>query len=411
MTYGILQEYYLDNWSFHGNSSTAGVIGPVSNGVMYLSMPLLFAAFSRRWVSFRRATALCGIVVACISFLISSFSTDVSHLITTQGVLAALGCALLYTPTTLSLGEYFSSKNRAVAYGVVLSCKNITGSVCPFLLQYLLDHYGFRTTMRIWTAIVGGTSLLAIFIMPIHPPWLSSATAYRPRRTPWEFLHHRTFYIYSVAIILQSSGYGLPQTYLNSYAHSITSFSASSSTLLITLFNAPGIISSAFFGLLSDNKRMPLSATSTSFISALTSALAAFFLWGLASASSHSTALLVLFAMIYGFFAGGYSATWGGVVKEMEKEAAEKNEAIDTGLVYGLLNGARGIGYVGGGLVGVQLLKAGSEVVIGKFGYGTEYGPLILYTGLATSLGGWSIAFKGKEVLRRIRTLDILRRD
>ena len=111
-------------------------------------------------------------------------------------------------------------------------------------------------------------------------------------------------------------------------------------------------------------------------------------------------ALLVLFAIIYGFFAGGYSATWGGVIKEMEKEAAERNEAIDTGIVYGLLNGARGVGYVSGGLVGVQLLKAGSEKMVGRFGYGTPYGPLILYTGLSTSLGGWSMALKCKGLLR-----------
>jgi hypothetical protein len=105
--------------------------------------------------------------------------------------------------------------------------------------------------------------------------------------------------------------------------------------------------------------------------------------------------------MIYGFFAGGYSATWGGVVKEMEKDAADKNEAIDTGLVYGLLNGARGIGYVGGGFIGVQLLKAGGESMSShsKFGYGTVYGPLIIYTGLATAFGGWSIAFKCKSNL------------
>ena len=108
-------------------------------------------------------------------------------------------------------------------------------------------------------------------------------------------------------------------------------------------------------------------------------------------------ALLVLFAIIYGFFAGGYSATWGGVIKEMEKEAAERNEAIDTGMVYGLLNGARGVGYVSGGLVGVQLLKAGNKNMVG---YGTSYGPLILYTGLSTFLGGWSMALKCKGLLR-----------
>lgn len=87
-------------------------------------------------------------------------------------------------------------------------------------------------------------------------------------------------------------------------------------------------------------------------------------------------------------------------MKEMERESADRNEAIDTGVVYGLLNGARGIGFVGGGLAGVQLLKAGEGHSLGKFGYGTSYGPLILYTGLSTLLGGWGVIFKWGKLLR-----------
>ncbi len=83
----------------------------------------------------------------------------------------------------------------------------------------------------------------------------------------------------------------------------------------------------------------------------------------------------------------------------METEAAEKNEAIDAGMVYGLLNGARGMGYVGGGLAGVQLLNAGDGSMLGGFGYGTSYGPMILYTGLASALGGWGIVLKCGRLL------------
>ncbi|RDW75625.1 hypothetical protein BP5796_06446 [Coleophoma crateriformis] len=86
-------------------------------------------------------------------------------------------------------------------------------------------------------------------------------------------------------------------------------------------------------------------------------------------------AMLVLFSITFGFFAGGYSATGGGIINELESEAVQSNEAIDTGLVYGLLNGARGIGYISGGVAGVPLLKAGSTISMGHFGYGTMYGP------------------------------------
>ena len=399
MNYGVFQEYYSSNWTLKGSREITGVIGTTSNGVMYLSMPFLFALFTRRWARMRQVAAVCGVALTCISFLLSSFSTHVWHLVATQGVLAALGCALIYSPTTLSLGEWFNTSNRAVAYGLVLSCKNIVGSACPFLLRALLDRYGFRTTLRIWAAVTAGTSILAIFLIPAHPSSTSPA-ARASRKIPWHFLKHQTFYIYSVAIILQSSGYGIPQTYLNTYAHEVTLLSETSATLLLTLFNIPGIIASAAFGYLSDNKRFALSATTLTSISAVSSALSALLLWGLTSQGS--MALLVLFSLTFGFFAGGYSATWGGVINELEREAAQSNEAVDSGLLYGLLNGARGIGYVSGGLAGVPLLKAGSGGVGGNFAYGTNYGPLIIFTGLASVFGGWGVLWKCKKLLQMV---------
>src|ERR1700712_5503635 len=135
MSYGVFQEYYSSNWTLKGSHELTGIIGTTSNGVMYLSMPFLFALFARRWARWRQTSALCGAVIACLSFLLSSFSTQAWHLVATQGVMAALGCALIYSPMTLSLGEWFNTSNRALAYGIVYSCKNIVGAVCPFLFR------------------------------------------------------------------------------------------------------------------------------------------------------------------------------------------------------------------------------------------------------------------------------------
>lgn len=396
MSYGVFQEYYSENWTLKGARELTGIIGTTSNGVMYLSMPFLFGLFTKRWARKRQTAALCGALLTCLSFVLSSFSTNVWHLVATQGVMAAFGCALVYSPTTLSLGEWYTTSNRALAYGVVLSCKNIVGSVCPFLIRTLLDHCGFRVTLRIWTGITVGISVLAIFLIPTHPSSISASTP-RRRKIPWDFLRHQTFYIYSIAIILQSAGYGIPQSYLPTYAREVALLSQTTATLLLTLFNVPGIASSSFFGYLSDNKYFKLSATTVTFISAISSALSAYLFWGLTSQGS--MALLVLFAITFGFFAGGYSATWGGILNEMEREAAHKNEAIDTGMIYGLLNGARGIGYVGGGLVSVPLLKVGSMTSMEGFAYSTVYGPLIIFTGLTSAFGGLGMLLKCKKIL------------
>lgn len=393
MSYGVFQEYFSSNWTMDGSQDLTGVIGTTFNGVIYLSMPFLFTAFTKRWARWRQIAALCGAALMYVSFVASSFSTAVSHLIATQGVLAPLGCALVYSPTTLSLGEWYNDSRRAAAYGVVFSCKNIVGSACPFLFRALIDRYDFRTALRVWAVLVACTSIPAVFLIPTHPSSLGT-DAPRARKIPWGFLRHRTIYVYGVAIALQSSGYGVAQTYLNTYAHEVTLLSQTSATLLLTLFNVPGILSSSFFGYLADNKRLPLTASTVTSIPALGSALAAFLLWGFTSRGS--MALLVLFSITFGFFGGGYSATWGSVLNELEYEAAESNEAVDGGMLFGLLNGARGVGYVSGGLAGVPLLNAGSRVSGDRFGYGTSYGPLIIFTGLSSVLGGWGLVWRWK---------------
>ncbi|KAG9662226.1 putative monocarboxylate transporter, partial [Aureobasidium melanogenum] len=416
MSYGIFQEYYIKHWTLQGSHDLTGIIGMTSNGVMYLSMPFLFALFTKRWARYRQIAAFLGTAIACVSYLLSSFSTNVWHLVFTQGVFAAFGSALVFSPMTLSLGEWYKTSHRALAYGITLSCKNIVGSVCPFLFSGLLDQHGFRFTLRIWAVLVACTSVFTILLIPTHPSALSLATqgttdnmdaeqdtrttdTPRTRKIPWHFLHHRTIYIYCVAIVLQSAGYGIPQTYLNTYASEVAKLSQTSATLLLTLFNIPGIASSSFFGYLSENKHFTLSATTVTCISGLSSALSAFLLWGLTTQGNLAT--LVLFSITFGFFAGGYSATWGGLMNDLESEARQSNEAIDSGMVYGLLNGARGIGYVAGGLVGVPLLKAGTEnfggIAGSGFGVQSSYGPLIIFTGLASVFGGWGALWKWKR--------------
>ncbi|KAK8133302.1 hypothetical protein PG999_001475 [Apiospora kogelbergensis] len=395
MSYGVFQQYYSDNWTLEGDRSSTGFIGTTANGVMYLSMPFLFALFTRRWAHRRQLAALCGTVIACVSFFLSSYSTTIGHLVATQGIASALGCALIYSPITLSLGEWYSTSNRALAYGIVLSCKNIVGTTLPFMLRALIDTYGFRTALRVWTAVVGGTSVVAICMIPTHP---SKATVHetRTRKIPWAFLRHRSIYFYSIAIIFQSSGYGIPQTYLSTYARDVVQLSQTSGTLMLALFNAPGIVASSLFGWLSDNPRVTLPAQAVSAIPPLACALAAFLLWGPTTAPQGGLGLLVVFSVVFGFFSGGYSATWGAMLKQLEGESAARNEAVDPGMLYGLLNGVRGIGYASGGFAGVGLLNAGMGMAAAapRSGYGTSYGPIILFTGITSLLGGWVVLWR-----------------
>ncbi|KAK1092748.1 hypothetical protein LTR48_003729 [Friedmanniomyces endolithicus] len=395
MTFGIWQDFYIQQQVLRGAGSATGVIGTTMNGVMYLSMPFLATALGRdHWAPWRRTVAIVGTVLASASFLLSSWSTEVWHLILLQGVLAAFGNAMLYTPTTLWLDEWFRDGNRATAYGVQFSIKNVVGTACPFLMFALLQNLGFGNALRIWAGMVLIIGLGGIALVPLPP----ESTRRRQQKIPWSFLKHRTFYVYAIANTVFSSGYGLPQTYLSTYASQYLHLPAAESSAMITFLNAPGILSSTGFGLLND--KVHVSAGTNTLISAIGSALCVFLLWGIKS--NTVPGLLVAFAICYGFFASGYSATWGGWITDLEKEAAEHNEAINSGMLYGFMNGARGIGYVVGGLSGVELLKVGPLQDNQKWALGTEYGALILFTGISSALGGWSVVWKGRSCLRQM---------
>lgn len=122
--------------------------------------------------------------------------------------------------------------------------------------------------------------------------------------------------------------------------------------------------------------------TTTVLVSTLGSALAVFLFWGFAS----QVALLTVFALTYGFFAGGFSSTWTGVLKELKHQSP----ALDTGFIFGLLAGGRGIGNVISGPLSVALMTREGWLKDGKcWGFNGEYGGIILFTGVTAVLGGW----------------------
>jgi MFS family permease len=124
-------------------------------------------------------------------------------------------------------------------------------------------------------------------------------------------------------------------------------------------------------------------------ISTVGSTLSVFLLWGLAT----NFPLLVVFSITYGIFAGGFSAIWTGMMKEVQKD----NTEAKLGTLMGLFSAGRGIGAVLSGPLSGLLLGSFLEGKL-KFGYGAgDYGALILFTGVSAFLGMVSVGAKRKS--------------
>jgi MFS family permease len=178
--------------------------------------------------------------------------------------------------------------------------------------------------------------------------------------------------------ILQSLGYFLPYTYISSYAVQEIGASTTIGTVVLALVNVTSVPGGIVMGSLNDH----FPVTVAIFISSIGSALAVFLLWGFAS----HVPLLTLFSITYGFFAGGFSSTWSGVLTDLKKQSP----ALDTGFIFGLLAGGRGIGNVISGPLSVAMMTREGWLGSGeRWGYGGEYGAIILFTGATSVLGGW----------------------
>ncbi|KAL1652279.1 hypothetical protein SLS58_000406 [Diplodia intermedia] len=422
-SFGIFQEYYSSAPDLLGDKSSVANIGTASTGILYLSSPLTFTLLTL-YPSLRRWFGPAGLVVLGGSFLASAFARRVWQLVALQGIVAGVGAGLLFAQSTLCLDERFS-RRKGLAYGIMWAGKSATGVGLPFAISGGLERFGYRATMLAWTVAVTGN-------------------------------------------VLQSLGYFLPAAYLPSYATQELALPARTGALLLALLNATSVPGGILIGALCDRVHGD-NAKGTRrvlLVSALPSAGAVLLFWGLAgprgggsdgystgrimtsavsasasiseagatltnntllaaaatattggrsSPSSSSVALLVVFALAYGFFAGGFSSTWGGVLRELERE----NPTLDTGFAFGLLAGGRGVGNVVSGPISVALIastrarnaaaaaaavsggdhgqmidgsaggESGGGLAAAAGAYGSAYGPMILFTGISALLGAW----------------------
>ena len=103
---------------------------------MYLSCPILFAAF-KRWPHIRRPCCLIGLSINAAAVVAASFAKEVSHLILSQGVLYAIGGVLLYCPTLAFVDEWFVHR-KGLAFGVMWV--RVPNSLALLLLSVLPDR-------------------------------------------------------------------------------------------------------------------------------------------------------------------------------------------------------------------------------------------------------------------------------
>lgn len=247
-------------------------------------------------------------------------------------------------------------------------------------MSWGLNKFSFPTMLRIWAvALAVLTGPLLYFVKPRIP----YSQTHRVPRISLGFMKDRTFLILQLGNVLQGLGFFIPSVYLPTYARSIGVENAAV-TATVALLNTANIFGCIFIGIIIDRFHV----TTAILISTIGATFSVFVLWGL----SASIPLLCVFSIVYGFFAGSFSSTYAGVVREVRKD----HIGADPGMVIGLLGAGRGIGSIVCGPLSEALLKGHTWEGKPALGYGTGYGLLIVFTGITAMLGG--ISFGARRI-------------
>ena len=276
--------------------------------------------------------------------------------------------------TILSLVSEWWITRRGMAFGIISSSAGASGIVMPFIIETLLNRYGYKTTLR---AIAVTMTILTGPLVPLMrsrlPPQVSIAT-----KQDWSFVRKPLFFVYCMANIAQGLGFFSPSLFLPSYAISI-GLTARQGATLLSVMSAAQMLGLATFGILSDKVRLNLLVL----LSTLVAGAASFTSWGLA----HGLAPLIVFSLLFGFFGHGFSsflARMGTAVSE------EPTAALAT---FGTFNFCRGLGIVLAGPISSGLLSGGVK----QDSYGiTRYRAMVIFTGTcmlasALSVGSWYV--------------------
>ena len=309
--------------------------------------------------------------ICILGLVAASFANNLGTLIFTQGIMYGTGFVIFYYPILSMVNEFWIVR-RGMAYGILCSASGVSGAAMPFCVRFLLEKYGYHTTLRV---IAIGLCVLTGPLIPFLKGRLPESQTSAPIKTDWSFLKKPLFWIYSASNIAMGLGYFYPSLYLPSYATSI-GLSTLQGALLLALMSISQVAGQLSYGYLSDRK-LPLNILTAS--STVIAGVAVYSAWGVAS----SFGVLVAFAIVYGCFAAGYTALWARMGSAISSEPTTAFAA------FGILNLEKGIGNVLAGPIGGALLTGAVE--IGNYG-AKKYEVVILFTGSCMLLSAATLA-------------------
>ncbi|XP_055372462.1 monocarboxylate transporter 3 [Condylostylus longicornis] len=163
-TFGIFLNDFVNY--FNEGKGTVAWVGSLLSGV-YLSAGPIVSALCNKYGC--RAVCIAGSVIGCVAFILSTFSTSVTMLMITYGVIGGFGFGMIYLPAVVAVGYYFETK-RSLATGIAVCGSGFgTFTFAPFA-TYLISELGWKGSLVILAGLILNCAVFGALMRPLTYP-------------------------------------------------------------------------------------------------------------------------------------------------------------------------------------------------------------------------------------------------
>ncbi|KAH0626098.1 hypothetical protein JD844_000848 [Phrynosoma platyrhinos] len=176
-----------------------------------------------------RPVVMAGGSLASLGLMLASFSTSLTHLYLSIGLVTGLGWALVFTPSMAAVAHYFE-KRRTLATGLAVSGAGVSSLAFSPIFQHLVDLYGWRGALFLLAGISLNLVVAGALLRPLALEG-DQSTAGKSTKShglgmlaslfALELLHHGAFMRYVLVFVLVDTGYFVPYAHLVAHAREV----------------------------------------------------------------------------------------------------------------------------------------------------------------------------------------------
>lgn len=207
------------------------------------------------------------------------------------GILGGAGTSLLLTPSIASVGHWFKAR-RGFTTSITTSAGGLGGIIFPLMLTNLWDRIGYGWAIRVLALIALCTGSIGVLLLRSRLPPAQNATA----KPDFRIFRQIPFLLATIGIFLLEFSLFIPLAYISTYAiHK--GFKVDFSYQLLPIMNAGSVTGRILTGYYAD----VVGAFNVCIFAVLICLVSCLCVW---LPLGHTTAGIVVFAVLFGFGSG-----------------------------------------------------------------------------------------------------------